>query len=353
MSQRVLTMNNKADHKEFLAATPHGKQSGDHAGGCDRIPGLVSVIIPAYNVERYVGAAIESVLAQTYHPIEILVVNDGSTDGTQLVLNRFGDAITVLAQENQGLASARNRGLLAARGEFIAFLDADDVWAPIKTAHEVEFLHKRPDCVFVHTQRGVIDADSNLLEADDLPVREGYCLSELVQINTVTVSSVMIRSSAIQGELFDVTAPGAEDWDYWLRLAARGPLGHINDRLTFYRVHHANMTKSYTGMIRSALRVIDLFIERETDALALDVAKQMRHKTLIAVAHLDYEQGAFAEARRRFHQAGLPMSKSDVLRYCLCCLPPFLRWSLRLVHRSLNPTRSCNQVLRPFRGKQY
>jgi glycosyltransferase involved in cell wall biosynthesis len=100
----------------------HFTQRCDDSLTPDRVPGLVSVVVPAFNAERYVAAAIESVLAQTYRPIEVLVVNDGSTDGTETVLKRFGDAITVLTQDNRGLARARNRGFLAARGEFIAFL---------------------------------------------------------------------------------------------------------------------------------------------------------------------------------------------------------------------------------------
>src|ERR1700674_2946625 len=93
---------------------------------------LVSVVIPTYNYRQFVVEAVESVLAQTYRPIELIVVDDGSTDGTRAELERFEGQIRYMFQENRGLPAARNRGIRAAAGEYVAFLDADDVWAPTK-----------------------------------------------------------------------------------------------------------------------------------------------------------------------------------------------------------------------------
>ena len=107
----------------------------------------ISVVIPAYNAETYIVETVESVLAQTADLLEVIVVNDGSTDRTEELLQGFGDRITLLSQENSGVARARNAGLEVARGEYIAFLDSDDAWLPEKTAKQLEVMQRYPDIV--------------------------------------------------------------------------------------------------------------------------------------------------------------------------------------------------------------
>ena len=106
---------------------------------------LVTCIIPAYNAAPYLAAAVESVRAQRYRPVEIIVVDDGSTDGTPDIAKSFGDAITAVRQANQGPVVARNRGLDAANGAYIAFLDADDLWLPDKLTRQMACFQARPD----------------------------------------------------------------------------------------------------------------------------------------------------------------------------------------------------------------
>jgi glycosyltransferase involved in cell wall biosynthesis len=120
-------------------------------------PGLVSVLIPTYNRGYIVGQAIESVLAQTYRPIEIVVVDDGSKDDTREVLERFGQHIRYIYQDNAGLAAARNTGLVAARGEFLAFQDSDDLWVPWKLKAQVALMRRFPDIGLVWTDMTAID----------------------------------------------------------------------------------------------------------------------------------------------------------------------------------------------------
>ena len=107
-------------------------------------PGLVSCVIPVYNGARYLAESIESVLAQEYRPLEVIVVDDGSTDGTGAVLDAFGDRIRSFRQENGGPSVARNRGMEMSRGEFIAFLDADDLWVPDKLRLQLDAMEARP-----------------------------------------------------------------------------------------------------------------------------------------------------------------------------------------------------------------
>src|SRR5207249_11176371 len=111
---------------------------------------MVSVVIATYNCRRYVGEAVESALAQSYQPIEVIVVDDGSTDGTAEELRPFKDRIRYLVQANQGPAAARNHGIRAARGEYVAFLDADDLWAPSKIEKQVAAMEKSDKIGVVH-----------------------------------------------------------------------------------------------------------------------------------------------------------------------------------------------------------
>ena len=113
---------------------------------------LVSCIVPVFNGERFLGDALDSALAQTYQPVEIIVVDDGSTDGTPSVAARYGSRITYLRQPNSGSASAKNRGVRAARGELVAFLDADDLWHPDKLARQRRRLRERPDLSLCFTR---------------------------------------------------------------------------------------------------------------------------------------------------------------------------------------------------------
>lgn len=116
---------------------------------------LVSVIIPVYNAERYVGEAIASVLGQTYRPIEVIVINDGSTDGSEAAVKQFGGAIRYYAQRNRGLGATRNQGVEFAQGHFVAFLDADDLWVPDKLERQMKHFDDHPhlDMVFGYIQQ--------------------------------------------------------------------------------------------------------------------------------------------------------------------------------------------------------
>src|SRR5256886_1068507 len=124
---------------------------------------LVSVVMPAYNVAWCVGRAVDSVLAQDFRPWELIVVNDGSTDGTGGLLERYGAAITVINQENRGMSAARNAGIRRARGTYVAFLDADDWWLAGKLSRQVELMRGRPEIGFSSTTVRVEDDDGRLL----------------------------------------------------------------------------------------------------------------------------------------------------------------------------------------------
>ena len=159
---------------------------------------LVSVIIPSYNAARYVAEAVASALAQTYQPLEIILINDGSTDDTEEVLLPYVGKMRYFYQPNRGLSATRNRAIALARGELIAFLDADDVWLPEKLARQVDCLTQNPRIGLVHTNYVRLYADTGMRlprESPDLP--DGRYYTRLVLGNVLLVSSVMLRRECL------------------------------------------------------------------------------------------------------------------------------------------------------------
>jgi glycosyltransferase involved in cell wall biosynthesis len=185
---------------------------------------LVSVVMPAYNVAWCIGRAVDSVLAQDFRACELIVVNDGSTDGTRALLEGYGAAITVINQENRGMSAARNAGIRRARGTYVAFLDADDWWLAGKLARQVELMHGRPEIGFSSTTVRVEDDDGRLLNLWRCPNGSTEILATLFAQNAAIAggcSAVMARRELLDRVgLFDESLRGFEDPDLWMRLAA-------------------------------------------------------------------------------------------------------------------------------------
>lgn len=220
----------------------------------------VSVVIPAFNAEAYLAETVSSVLAQTFRDCEIVAVNDGSTDGTRSVLAAFGDRLRVIDQENRGLPGARNRGVAEARGEWVAFLDADDLWLPEKLEKQMALVEADPSYELVYTNRYNIGVVGDLpeVQSDVQPLLAGDVFEDLLTVgNVITVSSSLVRRStflALGG--FDETLRAAEDWDLWLRLTATGRVGVVADPLVRYRHHAQMMSKDPTRMMLARKQVV-------------------------------------------------------------------------------------------------
>lgn len=206
---------------------------------------LVSVIVATYNRADTVGQAVESILGQTYASIEVIVVDDGSTDGTQDALRRFGSDLRVLRQQNAGPAAARNRGIAAAKGEIIAFLDSDDIWLPQKIERQVALLKRAgksvPCCIcnatLQFTSLPVITSFQNaLLEPAE---EEGLWLNPtetLISRFVLFNQTVAIHRQALEKTGgFDETLRYLEDYDLALRLSLLGPFAFIREPLAVYR----------------------------------------------------------------------------------------------------------------------
>jgi glycosyltransferase involved in cell wall biosynthesis len=216
---------------------------------------LVSVIIPAYNAARFVAEAVRSALAQEYATKEIIVINDGSTDDTLDVLKTFGSAIRIIDQKNGGPAVARNAGLHAAHGRYIAFLDADDVWLPGKVAAQVAHLDGAMDVGAVYTAwqiwkpdaSGIYSLLRSLPSMDDVQPDDensGWIYNRLLFDCGMLTTTVMLRASLVDmvGD-FDVGLRVGEDYDYWLRLARIAKIHKLRGVGALYRISQSSATR--------------------------------------------------------------------------------------------------------------
>jgi glycosyltransferase involved in cell wall biosynthesis len=219
----------------------------------------VSVVVPAYNVERYIQQSMQSVLSQTFRDLELIVVDDGSTDGTRALALAFDDPrVRVVTQANRGLAGARNGGIRAARGEFIAFLDADDLWREDKLARHVEHFDRRPEVGVSYSQSAFIDDDGVPLHYLQRPKLTGISARDVFLRNPVGNGSAPVIRAATLKEVaycppdaaqiedwyFDENFRRTEDVECWMRivLTTRWQFEGIDQPLTLYRLNAGGLS---------------------------------------------------------------------------------------------------------------
>jgi glycosyltransferase involved in cell wall biosynthesis len=213
---------------------------------------LVSVIVPAYNVECYVAAAIDSALAQTYAPVEVVVVDDGSTDRTAEVIAGYGDRVVTVSQENRGLAGARNSGIRAASGSILALLDADDLWLPERLDRMVPVLTGRPGIGMVTSDAYVMDETVRTTKRCygdrrryPFPAHEDEQLDIIAKRNFLFISVVFRRELVDRCGTFDESMRRAEDYELWTRFLLSGSrAAFVPEPLGYYRVRADSLSAS-------------------------------------------------------------------------------------------------------------
>jgi glycosyltransferase involved in cell wall biosynthesis len=217
----------------------------------------VSVVIPAYNAEAFINETVESALAQTHPPSEVIVVDDGSTDATLERLQAYERRLRVIRQSNQGVAAARNAGAAAATSEFIALLDADDVWYANKLERQLTCFGEDPELGLVHCGLNEIDERGRVL-GTLLDGKEGGLSEDLLMLRGPAIlcagSSAIVPRSVFE-ELggFDPALSTSADWDFCYRLARRYRVGFVRDILFGYRLHGTNMHRNIGVMARDML----------------------------------------------------------------------------------------------------
>lgn len=220
----------------------------------------ITVAIPAYNAMKYLPETLDSVLQQTYQDFEVIIVNDGSTDEIETWFERIKDPrIKLISQANKGLAGARNTGVTQAIGEYIALLDADDIWETTKLEKQIRILENKPEIGLVYTWASLIDEKGKLIGKIHQWNAEGQIWEQLLASNPIKPSSVLIRRDCFDRVgMFDENLRSyIEDWDMWLRLAKDYAFGVVNEPLLYYRERSSSVSKNWEAMKRSFEIVIE------------------------------------------------------------------------------------------------
>ena len=288
---------------------------------------LVSVVMPAYNVAWCIGRAVDSVLAQDFRACELIVVNDGSTDGTRALLERYGAAITVINQDNRGMSAARNAGIRRARGTYVAFLDADDWWLAGKLSRQVELMHGRPEIGFSSTTVRVEDDNGRLLNLWRCPNGSTEILATLFAENAAIAggcSAVMARRDLLDRVgLFDESLRGFEDPDLWMRLAAVSGYACIDETLAVILRREQSVSRNLDSMRVAALRSM-----RKNRALLPSRLRGRFWRGCLAGVYTDYAKPAYRAGRLGLAYAdtlrALMLSPVGRGRLCLGLLRDFL-----------------------------
>lgn len=228
--------------------------------GSNRGVPLVSVVVPAYNAEDTVLQTIHSICRQTFTDFEILVIDDGSTDSTVARLQTVRDSrLQILRYPNGGLAAARNRGIEKSVGEFVSFIDADDLWTPDKLELQVQALREYPDAAIAYSWTVFIDHETRFLFAKEGCRFEGNVYAELVRHCFIASGSNVLvrRSCAVAVGGFDTAIVSAQDWDFCLRVAVRWPFAVVPRYQILYRISQGSMSANVEQAERGCLQVCD------------------------------------------------------------------------------------------------
>ncbi|MES3629063.1 MAG: glycosyltransferase family A protein [Longimonas sp.] len=267
---------------------------------------VVGVIIPAYNAEAHIDAALASARAQTYTALDIVVVDDGSTDATaeRVGYHACQDArVRMLRQPNQGVAAARNRAIAATQASLIAPLDADDLWAPQKIARHVAQLRKHPEAGLAYSWWVSLDEAGRVIGQSDRWGLYGDVFQALLCVNFVGNASVPVyRRDALEAAGGYVSyradgAEGCEDWDLTLRVAERAPFCLVASYLTGYRSVSQSMSNRVDRMLRSYDRILAPLRARHPE-VPDEVYRWSRSNFMMYLGTLCYNQGALSSAIR-------------------------------------------------------
>ncbi|NES22061.1 MAG: glycosyltransferase [Symploca sp. SIO3E6] len=219
----------------------------------------VSVVIPAYNSMAYLPETVDSVFQQTFTDFEVLIVDDGSSDGVQQWATGLVDPrVKFISQANQGVSVARNTGIAQAQGEYIALLDSDDLWEPTKLDKQVRCLDDNPQVGLVHSWIAFIDEHSQPTGRLLISSAEGDVWQQLVERNLIPCCSVMARRCCFETTRgFDPNLRSAEDWDLWIRIAAHYPFALIKQPLAYYRLLPTSKSKNCQLVEKSLTQIIE------------------------------------------------------------------------------------------------
>jgi len=275
---------------------------------------MVSVIIPTYNRRELVREAMVSVLSQRDTDLELIVVDDGSDDDTASMVAGFGEGVRCLRTPHRGVSAARNVGILASRGRWIAFLDSDDLWLRGKLREQMEFLARHPEIRICQTEEIWIRNGCRINPRKYHRKPEGYCFERLLERCLVSPSAVVMERSLLdEVGLFDENLPACEDYDLWLRIGCRHPLGLVRKPLVVKRGGHGDQLSAVVSSLdRWRIESLKNLLRsgRLTEVQTQQAMAVLRRKCRV------YGRGCFKRGRweEGDHILGLPARLSESLR---------------------------------------
>jgi glycosyltransferase involved in cell wall biosynthesis len=310
---------------------------------------LVSVIIPAFNSEKTIQETIDSVLNQTLHDLEIIVINDGSQDATLEVASGISDfRIKIFSYPNAGVSASRNRGLKQASGEYIAFLDADDLWTPDKLERQLQALKSQPNAAVAYSWTDWIDESGRFLRPGGHITKNGNVHRHLLLRDFVeSGSNPLIRKEALMKVGgFNEALSAAADWEMWLRLAAQYEFVSIPSPQVLYRVSSQSMSANVWKMEAESLQVIEQVFNQVPESLSLKrqvLGQRYQYLTLKALeGQLERHRGFIAI---RFFQQAIRNDPTWLRRIQLM----LIIWG-KIAIATLLPTSSAQGMSKAIKG---
>lgn len=266
---------------------------------------LVSVIIPAYNAENFIAETLSSIFAQIYRPIEIVVVDDGSTDKTAEIVKNYQTSKTnktnqtdktnktndtdliYIYQHNAGPSSARNTGIKAAKGEYIAFLDADDLWTKEKLDKQIQLFKKEPDLDIVFTDAKITRFNENRIEETVMFHKKGLNkeffghnyivlnpLQKLLKLNFMLTPTVVAKRSCFRNDIFfNEKRKYTEDWELWLKMSLNYKFGYVNDVCVHVRDVRDGLSSHSVHMLISQIDILENFLKENTTYVSSQISE--------------------------------------------------------------------------------
>lgn len=281
---------------------------------------LVSVIVPTYNCEAFIGDAIESILNQSYTPMEIVAVDDGSSDGTMRVLQSFGNRVRAFSQPNSGPAAARNHAVRESRGEYLAFLDGDDLWLPGQPGVLMDHVARHPETKVIYGEWAVWHPDADgkyppLIRPSPVPHPEvdpagsGWVYSKLLFDSIIHIIAAVIHRSvheSVQG--FDESLRTGSDYDFWLKVSRRFPVVKLRSPVAVYRQNLSSVTytlRTENNAYRLLKRAVETYGRVDDAGHQVDAADVARRLSELSFMHgyRHYWDGDANTALNSFRQA--------------------------------------------------
>lgn len=298
----------------------------------------VSVIIPTYNCSKFLGRALKTALAQSYTDYEVIIMDDGSTDDTKDVVARFGNAVRYFYQPNRGLSAARNAAISKSSGEFLAYLDADDMWHPQKLEKQIAFLDAHKECGFVHSETVVINEDDEVIHLrfnheTKRPVPQGHCVIDLLRTCHIQILTVVERRECLDrvGN-FDERLFVAQDYFHWIMVAMHGmAIGYLDEPLGMYRWRTDSLFSNQRRVIEDFVRIFDILVEEKSVRLqeyqeAMHIVRDQLYTFRRDLAYIYRVEGQNGRAFRQIIRLilGRPLQPELYLDLLKACVPPSL-----------------------------